>query len=71
MRFRPDWSLGGRPVLGQSCPAISAHTEQLVERDIELAAITDLIGRATRGSSGVLLVEGSAGVAKTRLLGRR
>ena len=42
--------------------------EPLVERDIELAAIGDLIRRATRGSSGVLLVEGPAGVGKTRLL---
>src|SRR4051812_11909595 len=42
--------------------------ETLVEREVELAAIADLIGRAARGGSGVLLVEGPAGVGKTRLL---
>jgi DNA-binding CsgD family transcriptional regulator len=42
--------------------------EQLIERDSELAAIADLIGRTASGNSGVLLVEGPAGVGKTRLL---
>src|SRR3954447_2055378 len=42
--------------------------EQLVERELELAAIADLISRAASGSSGVVLVEGAAGAGKTRLL---
>ena len=42
--------------------------EKLVEREMELAAIADLVSRATHGGSGVVLVEGPAGVGKTRLL---
>ena len=50
-------------------PTISAQpTQRLIERDSELGAIGDLISRAIRGNGGVLLVEGAAGVGKTRLL---
>ncbi|MBV8998360.1 MAG: AAA family ATPase, partial [Solirubrobacterales bacterium] len=41
---------------------------ELVERDAELAAIAELIERARSGADGIALVEGSAGVGKTRLL---
>ena len=44
------------------------HTGELAERDAELAAIADLVERAAGGAGGVLLVEGPAGVGKTRLL---
>ena len=44
------------------------HTGELVERDVELAAIAGLVERAAGGVGGVLLVEGPAGVGKTRLL---
>ena len=35
------------------------HTGELVERDVELAAIADVVERAADGAGGVLLVEGS------------
>jgi predicted ATPase len=41
---------------------------ELVERERELAALGTLVRRATAGGSGVLIVEGSAGLGKTRLL---
>ena len=40
----------------------------LVERDRELAAIASALDSATQGSGGVLLIEGEAGIGKTRLL---
>jgi predicted ATPase len=46
----------------------SLHMSELVERDAELAAITDVVERAASGAGGALLVEGAAGVGKTRLL---
>src|SRR6478609_43344 len=42
--------------------------ETLVEREVQLAEIAELIGRAAAGGSGVMVVEGPAGVGKTRLL---
>ena len=47
---------------------VLAQHGDLVERGAELAAIADLIERARSGASGVALVEGPAGVGKTRLL---
>ena len=41
---------------------------ELVERDAELAAVAELIKRARSGAGGIALVEGPAGVGKTRLL---
>ncbi len=40
----------------------------LVERDRELAAIAGTLDSPTQGSGGVLLIEGEAGIGKTRLL---
>ena len=40
----------------------------LVERERELAAIAGALDSATQGSGGVLLIEGEAGIGKTRLL---
>jgi DNA-binding SARP family transcriptional activator/DNA-binding CsgD family transcriptional regulator len=48
--------------------ALAWHQTPLVERDAELVEIRDLVRRAARGISSVLLVEGDAGVGKTRLL---
>jgi ATP/maltotriose-dependent transcriptional regulator MalT len=45
------------------------HEASLVERDAELAAIADVVGRVARGISSVVLIEGDPGVGKTRLLG--
>jgi DNA-binding CsgD family transcriptional regulator len=47
--------------------AVAQHAE-LVEREAELAAIAKLVGRAARGSGAVTLIEGPAGVGKTRLI---
>lgn len=62
----------GQPGVGDSdgamVPAAFAQHAELVEREAELAAMADLVGRAKRGAGGVTLVEGPAGVGKTRLL---
>lgn len=42
--------------------------EDLLEREEELAALAALIDRAASGASGALLVEGAAGIGKSRLL---
>src|SRR3954447_9216731 len=49
-------------------PTKAEHVHRLVERDVELAGIAGLLRQATGGGSGVLLVEGGAGVGKTCLL---
>ena len=49
--------------------AISSQSAaELVERDAELRLIADLVQRARDGDSHVLIIEGAAGVGKTRLL---
>jgi DNA-binding CsgD family transcriptional regulator len=49
--------------------AVSArYTEELLEREAELAAIAELIGGTCLGAGRVILVEGAAGVGKTGLL---
>jgi DNA-binding SARP family transcriptional activator/tetratricopeptide (TPR) repeat protein len=64
----------GPPVAAPSAPdgAPSASPERapsgLVERDRELAALTAALDRATAGGGGVVVIEGPAGVGKTRLL---
>src|SRR5690242_18259971 len=40
----------------------------LFDRDRELAKIVELIDRAQAGSGGLVVVEGPAGIGKTRLL---
>jgi predicted ATPase len=44
------------------------HEGGLLEREAELAAIAAVVDRASCGASGGVLVEGEAGVGKTRLL---
>ncbi|OBK52831.1 LuxR family transcriptional regulator [Mycobacterium sp. 1081908.1] len=41
---------------------------ELIERDAQVAAGTDLLARALNGAGGLLVVEGRAGTGKTRLL---
>jgi DNA-binding CsgD family transcriptional regulator/Flp pilus assembly protein TadD len=41
---------------------------QLLERDTELAALTEAVAQATSGRGGVALVEGPAGIGKSSLL---
>lgn len=45
-----------------------ASADPLVERDRELAIIEAALDRARTGAAGVLLVEGVAGLGKSRLL---
>lgn len=40
----------------------------LLERNAEVAALGDAIGRTGRGHGGVVIIEGPAGIGKTRLL---
>src|SRR4051794_36925187 len=40
----------------------------LLERDAELGVIGSLVGRASAGEGGLVVVEGEAGVGKTELL---
>jgi DNA-binding CsgD family transcriptional regulator len=44
------------------------YTVGLVERDVELAAIAELVAAAASKSAGALVVEGPAGIGKTQLL---
>ena len=53
-------------------PSTTPPREQdaLVERDRELAALTEALDQLAEGRHGLLLIEGPAGIGKTRLLGR-
>ena len=46
---------------------VERATDDLLERDAELATFMDLAERALAGKGGVVLVEGPAGIGKTRL----
>lgn len=52
-------------------PSAAPMSEQggLVERDRELAALTGALDAIAEGRHGLLLIEGDAGIGKTRLLG--
>src|SRR2546423_14296924 len=47
---------------------VSTSPADLVEREHELAVITRLLESGARGNGGVLIVQGPAGIGKTRLL---
>jgi predicted ATPase len=44
------------------------HAEELIERETEVALISEALARAAEGAGSVVLVEGPAGIGKTRLL---
>src|SRR5918994_7515442 len=45
-----------------------ARREPLLERERELASLTQLVERAAAGQGRFVIVEGAAGIGKTRLL---
>ncbi|MDW5598624.1 ATP-binding protein, partial [Conexibacter stalactiti] len=49
-------------------PSISPAAEPLLARDRELAQLTELLGAAHDGAGRPLLIEGEAGIGKSRLL---
>jgi DNA-binding CsgD family transcriptional regulator len=57
-----------RSFVGVKVPTAVAQHGELVEREAELAAIAEVVGRAARGSGAITLIEGPAGVGKTRLI---
>jgi predicted ATPase len=42
---------------------------ELLDRDRELRAFDGLVAQAAEGEAGLVLIEGAAGIGKTRLLG--
>ncbi|HEV2723660.1 MAG TPA: AAA family ATPase [Thermoleophilaceae bacterium] len=42
--------------------------DQLIDREFELGELVDRLGRARKGDGGTVVVEGAAGIGKTRLL---
>jgi DNA helicase TIP49 (TBP-interacting protein) len=54
--------------VGVDWSAASVGDGGLVEREAERVVIAELLAAAGRGSGGLLLVEGPAGIGKTRLL---
>ena len=59
----------GRPRgAGPPPPSRRGGTADLVEREDELAAVDGALDRALSGCGGVVLLEGPAGIGKTRLL---
>ncbi|HEX8123833.1 MAG TPA: BTAD domain-containing putative transcriptional regulator [Solirubrobacteraceae bacterium] len=66
LRAEPDDRLGGRTVAGPPPPR--GRDVDLLERARELASLGGLLDRAFDGEGGVAVVEGAAGVGKTRLL---
>ncbi|MEV7393066.1 BTAD domain-containing putative transcriptional regulator [Streptomyces sp. NPDC091215] len=72
-RPRPD--LAPAPA-GRSAPPVvepgprpAARTDLLVERDLQIAELRDSLRAAMDGRPGVVLIEGPAGIGKSRLLG--
>ena len=55
-------------VPGPEVSVLSPRYVELLERDFELEALADAVRRAAGGAGGTVLIEGSAGVGKTRLL---
>ena len=58
---------GAQPEAGPSARAGRQAAAELLERDSELAAIEDLLAAAQAGQGRSLVVEGPAGIGKTRL----
>ena len=51
-----------------SSNADAPPSSELIERDRELAKLAELVDAAIRAEGGMALIEGQAGVGKTRLL---
>src|SRR3954471_7963756 len=49
---------------------MDAGTEPLLDRERELGAVTDALDAALRGAGTLLVLEGGAGMGKSRLLAR-
>ena len=49
-------------------PSAQVHGGSLLERDVELASIDGLIAEAAVGHARLALIEGPAGIGKTRLV---
>jgi DNA-binding CsgD family transcriptional regulator len=56
--------------LTETRPAGTADAELLFERAQELAALERVVRRATAGDGGLVVIEGAAGIGKSRLLAR-
>src|SRR4051812_1463293 len=64
----PDAPAGGAPV-ASPLPAFSSNgAPRIVERDNEVTLLGMLLGDAVAGEGRVVLIEGPAGIGKTRLL---
>ena len=57
-----------QPPTGAGTESRKPRATPLVERELELAALADVLDRAAGGSGGVVVIEGEAGVGKSRLL---
>jgi DNA-binding CsgD family transcriptional regulator len=57
-----------KTVVGTEVPVIVPRSDELLERDAELEVLADVMRRAAGGVAGTILIEGPAGVGKTRLL---
>jgi DNA-binding CsgD family transcriptional regulator len=61
--------MASSPGVGSSGPATGGRPPApLLERDADLEALRGLIGAASEGTGSLTIVEGSAGIGKTRLL---
>ena len=69
-RLRPADEAAPRPAPDRA-PAPNGHRptpSDLVDRDREIATLTRAVDDVLNGSGGLLVIEGSAGIGKTRLL---
>jgi DNA-binding CsgD family transcriptional regulator len=57
-----------RPVTAREAPGRASREGELLERARELEALGALLARVAAGGGGVLVVEGPAGIGKSRLL---
>jgi len=57
-----------RPVIPREAPGHGSRNGGLLEREHELDAVAAFVARVAAGEGGVLVVEGPAGIGKSRLL---
>src|SRR3954468_12859169 len=63
----PCTSLGA--VAGRRVREDTGPVDVLIERESELAALDEIVRAAASGRGGAALIEGEAGIGKTRLMG--